>query len=266
MERIEYVLAVCQGEVNMKKKSFGMVRYGDNKESGRRDKIIELLKNCPIPDDELLLNLGLFLTPAALSRILFMDFLYRQALEVHGIVMDLGCRWGQNAALFSAFRGIYEPFNRLRKIAAFDTFEGHVKMLSKDKTVMRKGDYSVSKGYEVYLERLLALQEQESPMSHVKKYEVIKGDACKTIHKYLKANPETIVALAYFDFDVYKPTRDCLLAIKDRLTKGSVLGFDELVEPAAPGETLALKEILGLGKYAIRRSPYNARSSYLIIK
>jgi hypothetical protein len=38
----------------------------------------------------------------------------------------------------------------------------------------------------------------------------------------------SIVAFAYFDFDLYEPTKGCLLTIKDRLTRGSILGFDEL--------------------------------------
>jgi hypothetical protein len=57
----------------------------------------------------------------------------------------------------------------------------------------------------------------------------------------------------------------CLLAIKDRLTRGSVIGFDELNDHACPGETLAVKEVLGLDRYPIRRFPFNARTSYLII-
>jgi len=252
-------------DVMKKRDAFKMIRYGAKDELNRRQNIVELITQCPVPDNELLLNMGMFLTPQTLSRVLFMDFLYRQSLNVQGIIMDLGCRWGQNALLFSAMRGIYEPFNRLRKIVAFDTFEGHAKVLSKEKSRMKKGDYGVTEGYEKYLDRLLSMQEKESPMSHIKKYEIIKGDACKTIPQYLKKNPETIVALAYFDFDVYKPTRDGLMAIKECLTRGSVIGFDELVEPACPGETIALKEVLGLRKYALRRSQYNARCSYLIV-
>ena len=38
--------------------------------------------------------------------------------------MDFGTRWGNNMALFSIFRGMYEPFNRHRKIIGFDTFSG----------------------------------------------------------------------------------------------------------------------------------------------
>jgi len=54
----------------------------------------------------------------------------------------------------------------------------------------------------------------------------------------------------------------CLRAIKDRLTRGTVIGFDELNDPACPGETLAVKEVLGLDRYPIRRFPFNARTSY----
>ncbi|MDD4869478.1 MAG: crotonobetainyl-CoA--carnitine CoA-transferase [Kiritimatiellae bacterium] len=250
----------------MKKiKEIRMIRYGNKQESSRREGMVTMLRACPVPDDELFLNIGMFLTPQTLSRVLFMDFLYRSILNIQGVVIDFGCRWGQNSSIFIACRGIYEPFNRIRKVIAFDTFQGHARMSPKDKATMKKGDYSVAAGYEKYLDSLLAYQEQESPISHVKKYEIVKGDASKTIHKYLKDNPETVVALAYFDFDVYKPTYDCLLAIKDRMTKGTVLGFDELIEPACPGETLALKEVLGLSRYSIKRSQYNARSSYLVI-
>ena len=35
---------------------------------------------------------------------------------------------------------------------------------------------------------------------------VYKGDAPKMLKELLKKNQETIVSLAYFDFDVYEPT------------------------------------------------------------
>jgi hypothetical protein len=81
----------------------------------------------------------------------------------------------------------------------------------------------------------------------------------------LSSHPETIVALAYFDFDIYLPTRRCLELVRDRLTKGSVVAFDELNCPEFPGETIALKEVFGLDKYAIRRSPLNPLISYFVV-
>ena len=35
------------------------------------------------------------------------------------------------------------------------------------------------------------------------------------------------------------------MAIKERLTPGSILGFDELNDPVTPGETAAFKEVFG---------------------
>ncbi len=157
-----------------------IVTFGDAKEQERRSRFIDLFRQCPIPDSELLLNMGLFLTPQTLSRILFMDFLYRQILEVQGVVVEFGCRWGQNASLFSAMRGIYEPFNRLRKVVAFDTFEGLTPTCAKDGTDMRTGMYAVTPRYEEYLKAVLEFQEQESPLPHLTKHEVVKGDATQT--------------------------------------------------------------------------------------
>ena len=251
----------------MSVESFDIVTHGDKGQSQRREEMVSLLKNCPIPDKELLLNAGLFLVPQTLSRILFMDFLYRKILDVQGVVFDFGARWGQNTALFTSLRGIYEPFNRLRKIASFDTFEGFPDVSKEDgkNRMMSKDNYAVTPKYEEYLSQLIDLQEQESPMSHIKKNEIVKGDAAKEIKRYLDRNPETVIALAYFDFDLFEPTKECLLAIKDRLTRGSVLGFDEINDHLCPGETLALMEILGLKKYSIRKFLYNSRTSYLII-
>ena len=81
----------------------------------------------------------------------------------------------------------------------------------------------------------------------------------------MKNNEHTVIALAYFDFDIYKPTFDCLEAIKDCLTKGSVLGFDELNYDAYPGETLALKEVFGLNNINLKRTPYSGVQSYFVI-
>jgi len=246
---------------------YNLVTHGGAGQGERRVRLAEMLRNSPISDDELLLNTGLYLVPQTLSRILFMDFLYRQILDVQGVVFDLGSRWGQNLSLFISMRGIYEPFNRLRKIVGFDTFSGFPEISDKDgqSRMMAENSYSVVEDYEKYLEALLSLQEAESPLEHIKKYEIVKGDASKEMGEYLERNPETIVALAYFDFDLYKPTKECLMMIKSRLTRGSVIGFDELNDHDCPGETLALLEALELARYAVKRYRYNSRTSYLVI-
>lgn len=94
----------------------------------------------------------------------------------------------------------------------------------------------------------------------------MERDATETLPQYLKDNPETIIALAYFDFDIYTPTKVCLEALIPHLTKVSVLAFDELNCPDFPGETIALREVLGLSRYAIRRDPQSPLTSWLVIE
>jgi hypothetical protein len=234
-----------------------------------REQFVKVFKQCPIPDNEILSNLGLFIRRPVIARILLMNDLYQKIVNVPGIIMEFGVRWGQSLALFESFRGLYEPFNLSRKIVGFDTFEGFPLVDSKDRQadIAKKGAFSVTRNYEEYLTKILDYHEQEAPMSHIKKYELLKGDASVEIDNYLNENPETIIALAYFDFDIYLPTKKCLEAIKGHLTKGSVVAFDELHLHEFPGETLALKEVIGLDKYRLVRSPYSAaHQAYMVIE
>ncbi len=241
---------------------------GGSKESEIKNRadFLQLFRQTPIPDNELLNNLGLYLSRQTLSRILFMHDLYQKFIGVHGVVMEFGVRWGQNLALYESFRGIYEPYNYNRKIVGFDTFSGFPEVHGKDGTQVAVGDYGVTEQYEDYLEQVLDYHESESPIAQKKKYELVKGDATQTIGKHLEAHPETIIALAYFDFDIYLPTKKCLEAVMERVTKGSIVAFDELNCPEFPGETRAVQEVLGLNRYAIRRSPLNPLCSYIVVE
>ena len=196
-----------------------------------------------------------------------MHHIYKQIIDVPGVIMDFGTRWGNNLALFSIFRGIYEPFNRHRKLIGFDTFNGFPSINKKDgnSELMSKGNVACTKNYQEYLDQVMTLQEKQNPISHIKKYKIHKGDASKEIRNYLNENPETIIALAYFDFDIYEPTKFCLENIKDRLFKGSILAFDELNDHDSPGETLALMEVFGLQNIKLKRYPFTSRVSYFKI-
>lgn len=232
------------------------------------EQLVEYLKLAPLPDDELLPNLGLFLTSKNLSRILFFYEIYRKIVHTHGIVVEFGVRWGQTLSLMSALRGIFEPFNRHRKIVGFDTFEGFSGIQEDEARLSNctDGSFSVTAGYEDYLSAVLSAQEGLNPMSHIQRYELVRGDACETVPGYLRKHPETIISLAVFDFDIYKPTRAALEAVKPHLCKGSILVFDELCDDLFPGETVALNEVFGLNKIRVQRLPMTARLSYLEIE
>jgi len=252
----------------MKNRPIRIKSYQTAEELQRHKEFLSLFRRSPIPDEELLQNLGLFIRRQALTRILFMHELYRKILDVHGIILEFGVRWGQNMALFESFRGIYEPFNHNRKIVGFDTFEGFPSVDKKDgkSDIISIGSLSVTPEYDAYLEQVLKYHELESPVSHIQKFRIIKGDATTEIRRFFRENPETVVALAYFDFDIYEPTKACLEAIRDHLTKGTVVGFDQLNVHDYPGETKALMEVFGLDRFRIRRSRFSSVNSYLVVE
>jgi hypothetical protein len=235
----------------------------------KRKAFRKLFRQSPIAEEDILDNLGLFIPRQTWARYLFLHELYKKIIGVHGHVLEFGNRWGQNLALFSSFRGIYEPHNLSRKIVGFDTFSGFPDLHEKDgdNPNMEKGGYAVEEGYEETLEAILDYHESESPISHIRKFELVKGDVMKTLDPYLEKHPETIIALAYFDLDLYEPTRHCLESLKPYLTKGSILGFDELCYEHMPGETTALREVLGLKNIRIERFPFlSPKASFVVIE
>ncbi len=238
--------------------------YSSKEEIEIRNEFLECFKNSPIPDDQILPNLGLFLNSKTLARINFMQYIYKKIIDIQGAVFDFGTRWGQNMAIFSSCRGMYEPFNRHRKIIGFDTFSGFPSISKQDgkADLMKKGNIKVTENYEKYLDKIMMFHEKDNPLSHIKRYEIIKGDAILTVKKYLEDNPQTIIALVYFDFDIYEPTKKCLELIKPYLCKGSILGFDELNDKDSPGETVALREVFNINDIKIKRLSNVSRCSY----
>jgi hypothetical protein len=245
---------------------FNVKNNASASELNNRSRFLNLFRQSPISDAELLENLPLFMNRQTLTNVLFVNELYTKIRDVNGIIVEFGVRWGRNLALYENLRGIYEPFNHTRWVIGFDTFEGFPSVHAKDGTaaVAAVAAYSVSAGYQKYLEQVLDYHESESPIPHIKKYSLVAGDATKTLPDYLARNPQTIIALAYFDFDIYEPTKECLKAIIPYLTKGSILAFDELNYATFPGETVAVREVLGTRNIQLQRSKFSGHQSYAV--
>ncbi len=220
--------------------------------------IRDSLSKTAIPQSEILENLHLFIPPQQLRRILFFYEIYQQLLTVPGVIMQFGVRWGRELALFESLRTTFEPFNHSRKIIGFDTFDGYAGVDDKDgqHDVMQEGNLATASHYESELDGILHAREQLSPIPHVKKYELIKGNAEEKLAKYLADNPHTIVSFAHLDMNLYRPTRQCLEMLREHMPKGSIVLVDEVNLDIMPGETIALKEVFGLQNLRLVRHPH----------
>jgi hypothetical protein len=202
----------------------------------QRQQLERMFHETPLPPDHLMFNLGMYTRSSVLVKFLFMNDIYQRVENL---------------------RAIHEPFNKQRIIVGFDTFSGYRRFTDKDVRgdVMGDGTYATPPGYRDYLAALLEAHEGANAFGHQRgNHRLIEGDATLTVPKYFSDHPETIVAMAFFDIGTYLPTVEALKAMKSSLIPGSVLVFDELTWPGAPGEAIAFKEVFRDIPYRIEKS------------
>ena len=231
-------------------------------ESSFEEGLREIFKsNFPIETPQWNHHLQVYLKRHNIMRVLHYNEIYRKIIDVPGDILDFGVHFGASSAVLLNLRGIYEPYNVSRKVWVFDTFEG-LMGVSPDDPKAKEGSYSVPKSYDEVLEKILECHEGFSPISHIKKFEIVKGDARKTFPKWLKENPGSLISLLHLDMDLYEPTAEVLQAALPRLTKGSIIVFDELTEKFFPGEAKAVIDTVGASNVSLRRSQYQPYSAW----
>jgi|SRR5271165_2474544 len=230
-----------------------------------RLRLARLLATSPIPPDELADHLALYLRRQPLTDLLSLDALYRMILDIPGVIMEFGVHRGRHLAALTALRGVHEPYNPHRRIIGFDTFTGFPEVTAVDAAspAAVPGRFAVPADYPQHLRDVLDAHEDSEHLRHIRRTLVIEGDVRDTLPRYLAQNRQTIVALAYFDLDLYEPTRDTLRAVLPYLNKGSVLAFDQLGHAKWPGETAALRDVLGSGQARLNVLPGRATPAYL---
>lgn len=234
-----------------------------------REELAHKFQNTPLPLEHLMCNFGLYMRSSVLVKFLVIDDLYRRILNIPGEIVEFGTWWGQNLVLFENLRAIYEPFNTTRSVIGFDTFQGYANFSKEDikGEVFHTGGYSVAKNYKEQLKALLEIHEGINVMGHIRgKHTLVEGDVTETAPRFFADHPELIVALAYFDMGLYKPTKAALNAIKPHLVPGSVILLDELTCKEAPGEAIAFREIAGEMRYRIEKSRYTPMRSIVTFK
>src|SRR5438105_2659763 len=112
-------------------KSMGGVSATVNHVEARR-RHLELFRQTPLPPQELVTNLGLYLRSTVIAKLLYLNELYEQILPLPGVIMEFGCWWGANLALFSSLRAVHEPYNYTRRVVGFDSFTGYKSISDKD--------------------------------------------------------------------------------------------------------------------------------------
>ena len=209
-----------------------------------------------------------YATRQALAKFLTKHELFKQILHINGSIVEAGVLHGGGTLTWAKLSSIFEPTNHTRKVIGFDTFKGFPSISDKDE---RGTDGSLIKVGELHgstyesVTEAISIYDENRPLSHIPKVELVKGDIAKTAPAYLADNPHLVVALLYLDVDLHEPTKVMLETFLPRMPKGALIVFDELNAKMFPGETVAVDEVLGIGNLAIKRFPFDSYVSYAVI-
>jgi len=220
------------------------------------------------PDDvqTKLTNFTKYIRRQDLTRLLARYEIFKQVLGVKGSIVECGVFRGFGLMAWANFSAVLEPANLTRRIYGFDSFAGFPAVGEQDRSSRRtpaSGELRADAHDE--LQRLVQIFDANRFLGHVDKVHLVRGEAEKTIPRFVEENPHVVVSLLFMDFDLYAPTRVALEQFVPRMPKGAVLAFDELDNPIWPGETKAVLDTLGLGRLELRRIGWDPYIAYAIL-
>ena len=219
-------------------------------------------------------NFSKFTSRQTLTRFLAHDEIFRKILDVHGSVIECGVYLGQSLMTWAQLSSIYEPIGGVtREIFGFDTFTGFPAVTEFDLTTNvpdhEIGDLDTSRGVgqPIYNDLIdeISIFDKNRFLPQFQKVSLIKGDFTETCEKFLQENAHVIPALLYLDFDLYEPTAFAIKNFLPRMSKGSIIAFDELNDRNWPGEAKAMLESLNINNYKLRKVGFDIKISYIEI-
>jgi hypothetical protein len=187
--------------------------------------------------------------------------LFEMILDVSGAIVECGVAQGNNLLMFSHLSSIMEPYAINRRIVGFDTFEGFRSLAGKaDPKDISEADFSNTS--DARIREAIELFDLNRAAGHMRRTEIVKGDATQTIKPYVDSHPELTIALLYLDFDLYEPTRAALNHLLPLVCKGGIIAFDEFNYGKFAGETVACKEVLDIRQIELKRFPFDPFVAY----
>jgi hypothetical protein len=243
----------------------GGLRTGNEQEAAVA--YARLFAECADPPELKLAHFAKYIRRQDLTRLLARYEIFKRILPVKGSVVECGVYRGAGLMSWANFSAILEPNNLMRRIYGFDSFAGFPQISSQDATSARNtrpGELSADCFEE--LQSLIGAFDQNRFLGHVPKVELIRGDAAATIPAFIESHPHVVISLLFLDFDLYEPTKIALEYLLPRMPKGAVIAFDELDNPAWPGETLALLHGRGIGSLWLERLDFDPYIGFAVVE
>lgn len=205
-------------------------------------------------------NFYLTCHPNRIGKLITHWELFKKTEHLSGSIVECGVFKGATISKFASFRHFTGKTND-KKLIGFDTFNtfpetkftGDIE--ARNRFIEEAGENSISK------EQLTNSLSQRSCGSNL---ELIEGNICDTVPKYIEDNPEFEISLLNLDTDIYEPAKVILEYLYPRIVKGGILILDDY--GVFPGETKAVDEYFKGQNVEIQKLSYNPTPSFVVKK
>ncbi len=238
----------------------------NNLESEAARKLAGLFESSPDTTEQKLAHFAKYARRQDITRFLVRYELFKKVLPIKGSIVECGVFRGSGLMTWANLSAICEPNNIMRRVYGFDTFEGFPDVDAKDDNDFRSaapGQLNADSYNE--LNEIIAAFDQNRFLGHVDKVKLVKGNATQTIPAFVEENSHLVVSLLFLDFDLYEPTKVALDCFLPRMAKGAVVAFDELDNPAWPGETLAYLESEAAKDHRLERLDFDPYVGFVVL-
>lgn len=191
--------------------------------------------------------------------------LFKMSADVPGDVLECGLFKGVSFVRFAVFRellGRNQAQLLKKKMIGFDAFgffpdtQFGPDQAHRQKFIDQAGERGIDP------EQLMDVLKHKKVDHNV---ELIKGDICQTLPRYVEENPDLKLSFLHMDADIYEPSKVILEQLYPKLSRGGVLVLDDYER--WQGETLAFQEYFKreYGSVpSVNRFPFAKTPVYLI--
>jgi hypothetical protein len=192
---------------------------------------------------EVMLHAPAFIRRREMARLLAQYELFRLIAEMPGSIAELGVYLGAGFFTWSKLLETFNPGDRGRKVYGFESCAGYESFAPQDGACRPWVDRligSMQPGEE-YLQRMVALHNNDNFLRGVERCKLIKGDICATVEEFARNALGTRLSLLYFDVNLFAPTLAGLRHLYPLVLSGGVVAFNAYGSPPWEGEGQAIE-------------------------
>lgn len=223
----------------------------------------QIIDKYDVPLQDILTHPTSFMQRRNLPKLLALYELFKQTLDMPGSIAEFGVFKGGSLFTWLHLLETFLPGERMKKIYAFDHFQGYEKLTTKDTDSNwikdKHGGSILNDVSENMIYELLALHDKDGYFPGVERIVLVNGDILQTAPEFLRLNMGVRFSIINVDVNLHEPIKCILEHFYDLLLPGGIIMFSGYTAAPWEGEAIAIEEYFGdkVGKFKkLPFSPY----------